>query len=218
MESVVDIRQTIKTGNDKKWIAIGKRGETYKPILRGKDICRYGYCFSGRYVNYGKHLANPIRSDIFEQPKILIREAGATIVATYDDDNYYIMSSLYNLTLKNNHFSLKYLLALINSKVFQFVMNKITFEKTKGAFTKARIFHYYALPVKFVDKSVQDVIAERVDKIMDIKRKDFKANIEVEEHQIDLLVYHLYGLTYDEVLVIDPATRITREEYENVTK
>lgn len=28
------------------------------------------------------------------------------------------------------------------------------------------------------------------------------------------LVYHLYGLTYDEVLIVDPETPITREEYE----
>ena len=29
------------------------------------------------------------------------------------------------------------------------------------------------------------------------------------------MVYHLYGLTYDEVLIVDPQTPITREEYEN---
>ena len=34
------------------------------------------------------------------------------------------------------------------------------------------------------------------------------------EKQIDRLVYHLYGLTYDEVLIVDPETPITREEYE----
>ena len=28
-------------------------------------------------------------------------------------------------------------------------------------------------------------------------------------------VYHLYGLTYDEVLIVDPETPIAREEYEN---
>lgn len=33
--------------------------------------------------------------------------------------------------------------------------------------------------------------------------------------QIDVLVYHLYGLTYDEVLIIDLETPITREEYED---
>lgn len=34
------------------------------------------------------------------------------------------------------------------------------------------------------------------------------------ENQIDFLVYHLYGLPYDEVLIVDPNTPITREEYE----
>ena len=34
------------------------------------------------------------------------------------------------------------------------------------------------------------------------------------ENKIDFLVYHLYGLTYDEVLIVDPDTPITREEYE----
>lgn len=29
-----------------------------------------------------------------------------------------------------------------------------------------------------------------------------------------LLVYHLYGLTHDEVLIVDPETPISREEYE----
>ena len=35
------------------------------------------------------------------------------------------------------------------------------------------------------------------------------------EKEIDHIVYHLYDLTYDEVLVVDPETPITREEYES---
>ena len=35
-----------------------------------------------------------------------------------------------------------------------------------------------------------------------------------DEQQIDLIVYHLYGLTYDEVLIVDPETPITRKEYD----
>lgn len=29
-----------------------------------------------------------------------------------------------------------------------------------------------------------------------------------------LFFYHLYGLTYDEVLIVDPETPVSREEYE----
>ena len=40
-------------------------------------------------------------------------------------------------------------------------------------------------------------------------------DVSTEEIEIDLLVYHLYGLTYDEVLIVDPGTPITQEEYNN---
>ncbi len=35
------------------------------------------------------------------------------------------------------------------------------------------------------------------------------------EREIDMLVYGMYDLTYDEVLIVDPETPITREEYNN---
>lgn len=38
--------------------------------------------------------------------------------------------------------------------------------------------------------------------------------IAATDNDINLRVYHLYGLTYDEVLIVDPETPITREEYE----
>ena len=36
-----------------------------------------------------------------------------------------------------------------------------------------------------------------------------------QEQEVDSLFYHLYGLTYNEVLIVDPQTQITREEYED---
>ena len=38
--------------------------------------------------------------------------------------------------------------------------------------------------------------------------------IAATDREIDLRVYHLYGLTYDEVLIVDPNTPIKREDYE----
>ena len=40
-------------------------------------------------------------------------------------------------------------------------------------------------------------------------------HIKQEMNKIDNIVYHLYGLTYDEVLIVDPQTPITREQYES---
>lgn len=120
------------------------------------------------------------------------------------------MSSLYNAILKNPDYNLKYILALINSKVYQFIMNKLTFEKTKGAFTKAKIYHYYKLPIK---QTNQQAFIDIVDQILSAKQLDKFADTTSLETKIDLLVYHLYDLTYDEVLIVDSQTPITREEY-----
>ena len=212
LSEVLDVRQAIKSGNDKLYITSIKENDTYKPILRGKDIERYLIKDPHLYLNYGSHLACPRKPEIFEQPKLLIREAGARITATYDEDNYYIMSSLYNAILIDDSYDLKYLLGLLNSKLMQYIMNKLTFEKTKGAFTKAKIYHYYNLPIKKTDS--QSVIAKLVNEILTQNQNGNKGKIEQLENKIDFLVYHLYSLTYDEVLVVDPDTPITREEYE----
>ncbi|NMB50552.1 MAG: N-6 DNA methylase, partial [Bacteroidales bacterium] len=210
---VLDIRQAIKTGNDKIYLSDQKIDETYKPILRGKDIYRYGNSNPNLYVQYGKHLACPRNPSIFEQPKILIREAGSKIIATLDYNNFYIMSSLYNGISKDNDYDLSYLLGLINSKLFQYLINKLTFEKTKGAFTKAKIFHYYGLPVKVLTITQQEPIIALVNQILQIKQKNSQANTSVLEKQIDLLIYKLYDLTYEEVKIIDPDFDLTEKEY-----
>lgn len=201
---VLDIRQAIKSGNDKLYITNTKGAEgDYQPILRGKDIKRFSLTDPHLYLLYGKHLACPRSKEIFEQPKILIREAGAEITATYDDNNYYIMSSLYNAILRNQSFSLKYLLGLLNSQLFQYIMYKLTFEKTKGAFTKAKIFHYYELPVKVCNQTEQQKIIAVVDEILTIKKSNPLSNVESLEQHLNDMVYRLYGLTNDEIMEVE---------------
>lgn len=212
---VLDIRQAIKTGDDKKELSTEKKNNTYKPILRGKDIQRYGIVNPHLYVHYGKHLACPRKPEIFEQPKILIREAGSKIIATFDDCDFYIMSSLYNAISKNETFSLKYLLALIESKLFQFIMNKLTFEKTEGAFTKAKIYHYYELPVKNILPAQQKPIIDLVDSILDAKKKDPSADTSKLEEEIDNLVYELYGLTPEEIAIVKGSSSAQKDDERN---
>lgn len=59
-------------------------------------------------------------------------------------------------------------------------------------------------------------LADIVKEILAIKMANVDADTSTLENNIDLMVYHLYGLTYDEVLIIDPQTPITREGYETM--
>lgn len=67
------------------------------------------------------------------------------------------------------------------------------------------------LPLLRANEKYQKLLGKLIDDI----DKQLKNNEDIKalENEIDNIVYHLYGLTYDEVLVVDPATPISREEY-----
>lgn len=64
------------------------------------------------------------------------------------------------------------------------------------------------IPIKEQDEW-EDDFNERVAECQELTEK-----IAQTDKEIDLRVYRLYGLTYEEVLTVDPETTITNEEYE----
>ena len=58
-------------------------------------------------------------------------------------------------------------------------------------------------------------MVELVDEIVKKKSLSYNEDTSTLEERLDVLVYHLYGLSYDEVLIVDPDTPITEEEYNN---
>jgi adenine-specific DNA-methyltransferase len=72
------------------------------------------------------------------------------------------------------------------------------------------------IPIKNTNKSIQKSIIELVNEIILSKEIDIEAKTDSLEQQIDLLVYKLYELSYEEVLLIEPdfGKRVSVEEYE----
>ena len=106
------------------------------------------------------------------------------------------------------------LLAFLNSKLMTFYINQSYSSLGIGGginFSKDMVS---ILPIPNLTKSRHD-FKELVNFSANLNMANVKnVNIAALENQIDFLVYHLYGLTYDEVLIVDPNTPITREEYE----
>ena len=70
-------------------------------------------------------------------------------------------------------------------------------------------------PLPAVGDDDKNRIEELVNGILTAKRDDLNADTTAEEQEIDRMVYHLYGLTYDEVKIVDPETPLKKEEYED---
>ena len=128
---------------------------------------------------------------------------------TIDTEQHYLPSNGYILT--STKLPIKYILGLLNSKLMHYYFHFIGIMTAGGAYTlKAATIS--ALPFK-IAKNNQE-IAGIVDKILFEKSKDHDSDVSSLESEIDFLVYHLYSLSYDEVLIIDPTPPFTREEYE----
>lgn len=152
-----------------------------------------------------------VKAELDIKEKIMIQRTRneslkTRIVATLDDTGVYGMEGIYFIIPKHSEDSLRYLLGILNSKL----MNYLFATKFLNLAIKAEYVKQVKLPNTSEKQKVQ--IEELVNAILQGKLSD--ADTSKEESEIDLLVYHLYGLTYDEVLIVDPETPITRKEYE----
>ena len=59
------------------------------------------------------------------------------------------------------------------------------------------------IPLKIPEKEIEEQIIDLVNNILAMVKENNKANIEVVEAEIDYLVYKLYGLTEEEIAIVE---------------
>lgn len=60
-----------------------------------------------------------------------------------------------------------------------------------------------ALPIAIGNKEQQKEIALKVDSILNVKAKDKQTDVSSIENEIDRLVYNLYGLSDNEIKIVE---------------
>ena len=103
-------------------------------------------------------------------------------------------------------YKLKFILALLNSKLFDFIYWAINPEKGE-ALAEVKAMHLDQLPIKLADNSTQEKIETLVDQILTKKSQDYSADTSDLENQIDQLVYQLYELTEEEIKIIEGSSK-----------
>ena len=187
----------------------------WKKWLWGEDVKRFVLSWNGQeYIDYCTGIANPRHPKFFTGKRLLIREiTNPSIYATITCDELYNDPAII-IVKDNNLYPIEVVLAILNSKLATFYHFNHSPKATKGAFPKILVQDIKDFPLPVVTESQKQTIIELVDKILSAKKDNPQANTGELENEIDKHVYHLYGLTYDEVLIVDPETPITREEYE----
>ena len=180
-----------------------KIDETYRRHVQGNDVSNYSVNWQGGYLKYGLWLAAPRESKYFEGERIIIREIPGKrrLIASYTNEDYTVKNTAHIFKI-DQAYETKYIVALLNSLVFgYYFVNK--FSERDNVFPKAKIGQCRLLPIKICDTKRQRMFVELVDNIL-LKKKD-GIDTTLEENNIDQLVYQLYGLTDDEIKIVESA-------------
>lgn len=186
-----------------------------KKWLWGEDVTRYNLTWNGKeYIDYCNGIANPRNPSFFVGKRMLVREitnpsifAALIEIEAYNDPSIIIVK-------ESRDYPIEILVGIMNSKLATFFHFNHSPKATKGAFPKILVQDIKEFPLPKVNSDERKILMRLVDDVTTIKKGKSIAETSALENQIDFLVYHLYGLTYDEVLIVDPETPISREEYE----
>lgn len=154
-----------------------------------------------------------VKSELDLKEKILVQntrnEALKTRLCAVLDDKSVYGSQGVNFIIPNDvHASLRYLLGILDSTL----INYLFATKFLNLAIKAEYLKQLRIPIP--SAAILKQLESLVSKVLELKKVNIEADTTSLEYQIDFLVYHLYGLTYDEVLIVAPETPISREEYE----
>ena len=135
---------------------------------------------------------------LFETEKIVWIEISEKANYAYDDSNMYLTNSAYFLS---GH-SLKYLLAVLNSKLCDFYFSQKTAVIAGGRmrYTKQYVEQN---PIPIIDEKEQQPFIEKVDQILSLKKDNPSADTSELEREIDFMVYGLYGLSEEEIGIVE---------------
>ena len=185
-------------------------------VLTGAQVLRYSitdtpsqgevYYLERKFQNFSAKRANEIQNPRIVLQRITGVDSKIRIIATYSE-NCYLCANSTNYIVPDRNVDSLYLLGVINSKLINFFVKQTS---TNTNITSKVIASF---PVIISNKEVEATISRIVADILYAKQNG--RDTSTLESVIDLLVYHLYGLTYDEVLIVDPETPITRDEYSN---
>ncbi|WP_154857475.1 class I SAM-dependent DNA methyltransferase [Cyclobacterium xiamenense] len=173
---------------EKEYPAIFEYFKTFLPKVQSR------YDQGDHWTN----LRNCAYLEDFEKPKIVWGEISDKPKFAFDDEGYYAEATTFLMTGEK----LKFLLAILNSKVSEWYFNLIGTTTGMGT-NRWKKYKIELLPIKLPSENEEHKIEILVDKILAIKKQNPSSDTTDLENQIDQLVYQLYELTDEEIKIIE---------------
>jgi hypothetical protein len=160
----------------------------------------------------------PKSMTLFSRPKIVVPDYNNTASFTIDVNGHFFKTG-YGLLPKDDVHSPKYLLALLNSKLLFWCLKRVS-TALRGGYVRFWTKYTEQLPIHVIDfddssqRSKHDHLVDLVDQIMyseeklsaaktDAEKNRLELQCESLDRQIDEAVYELYGLTDEEIKIVE---------------
>ncbi len=182
-------------------------------IVKQYQFERYSKISKGTYIsksNLSKVLGK--KTDRYEKiinDKILIAEDALRITATIDEERRVPQGGVYFAVCKNNIYDIKLILGLLNSRLFSYIYEALySGMHMGGGYLRYRTNFLKNLPIpQKLDRFPKNdfkVISTSVKKILQLyPNKNKISEVNKLETQIDRIVYKLYGLTDEEIALVE---------------
>jgi hypothetical protein len=183
-----------------------KINDDYIEYLDGKDVCRYRLGWSGEFLKYGDNLAAP-RNDfsLYSTKRILVRQIPSKPPYCINGclAEEILLNDLNSMNVINLKESPECILGILNSRLVSFWFCNKFGKMQRNTFPQFKVNELAKFPLPKNRKENQEDIAILVKQILDTKKTDSEADLTQLEQQIDQLVYQLYGLTTEEIALVE---------------
>lgn len=216
------VNQGLRTGNNDLYLSSVATMASHRRAVGGRNVARYEIN-SDSFVQYEPNLLDAPRNEaIFTSPeKLIVQEIrnislARRIVAAYDDKQHYCLQSTNVINLRPDvNYSLKFLLGLLNSNLLNWFF-RVNFPSNNHIASN----QLAQLPIVRgeislrVDERLHDLVVRSVEQVMIAKERLSAAMSESDiefwtnkcdklESDIDHAVYKLYGLTPEEIALVE---------------
>lgn len=154
---------------------------------------------------YGLHRSR-VEKFFLGEKIITLRKCVGEPKFTYTDFDCYVSATFY--IIKTNRLNQKYLTGLLNSRLIAFwLKNKGKMQGNNYQLDKDPLME---IPIYNPSEKIQSKFSTKIDSILHSKKENISS--ESVEREIDVMVYHLYELSYEEALIID--SELSLEDWE----
>ncbi|OQA02348.1 MAG: Type IIS restriction enzyme Eco57I [Bacteroidetes bacterium ADurb.Bin408] len=187
-----------------------------KECITGSSLNRYAIT-KIKYISRKTHNDFLKNEAYFLSPKIIVRETGNKFYATIDYKNLLTTRSIYNAKIRKLNFSYDYILGILNSKFLEFYFKQFISPNTK-LFPKIRIVQLQEIPIPDnsekqkvieLEKIVQQILllySEKQQTTLRSTSEQIQSKIDYCEDRINEIVYQIYGLTANEIKIVEGDT------------